>query len=210
MPTLQVLAIVAATGLGFSLSPGPSMFYVLSRGLGQSRQAGLASALGLAMGGMMLAVFTAIGAGAVLSDSGTLFSAVKLAGGVYLLYLGFRSLYEIRSYGRTTIVASQSTEPFARIVRQGVLVELLNPKTVLFFLAFLPQFVDQDAGNIGLQMLVLGLLIPLTAIPADVTVSLAAGSLAEQFKRNPRFGVTLELLSIVILIGLGIRVLVSI
>lgn len=215
MPNAQSLFLVAAAGFGFSLSPGPSMFYVLSRSLAQSRRAGLASAFGLALGGMALAIITAIGAGAVLRESTALFSAVKLVGGVYLLYLGFRTFFALPGHNasaelRDAPAAAVSEEPLGDIVRQGFLVEVLNPKTVLFFLAFLPGFVDQDSGSIGLQMLILGLLIPLTAIPSDVSVSLAAGSLAERVRARPRFGVGLELASAIILVALGVRILWSI
>jgi len=217
MPSANAVLLVAAAGFGFSLSPGPSMFYVLSRSISQSRSAGLASAFGLALGGMALAVLTALGAGAILRESTLLFGAVKVVGGLYLLYLGVRVFYSLPGFRHTADRVAQiesenlaDAEPLTDLVRQGFLVELFNPKTVLFFLAFLPGFVDQDAGSIGLQMLVLGLLIPLTAIPSDISVSLVAGSLAQRVRTDPRMGMSLELISAVILVALGFRVLWSI
>jgi len=210
MPAGGTIFVVALAGLAFSLSPGPSMFYVLSRSLSQGVQAGFASAFGLAVGGMALAVITALGAGVVLSDSDSLFRVVKTAGGMYLIFLGLQTVRGLRKFGTESVVSTVPQQPLAHVMRQGVLVEFLNPKTVLFFLAFLPGFIDTNSTNIGGQMLILGLLIPLTAIPADLTVSLAAGSLAERFRAEPKMGIGLEVVSAAILFGLGVRVLLSI
>jgi len=206
VPGINTMLVVAAAGFAFSLSPGPSMLFVMSRSIGQSRQAGLASAVGLALGGMCLAALTALGAGAILADSAALFVAVKLLGGAYLAYLGVRTIIGLRTYRFEAMSETGSPAPLTAAVRQGFLVELLNPKTVLFFLAFLPGFIDPDAGNVGAQMLVLGLLIPLTAIPSDVMVSFLAGSVAEHVNANPKFGIALEVVSASILLALAVRV----
>lgn len=206
VPGLNTILVVAAAGFAFSLSPGPSMLFVMSRSIGQSRQAGLASAAGLALGGMCLAALTALGAGAILADSSSLFSAVRLLGGAYLAYLGVRALIELRAYRFDDDLEVSSGAPLSTAVRQGFLVELLNPKTVLFFLAFLPGFIDPSAGHVGSQMLVLGLLIPLTAIPSDVMVSFLAGSFAEHVNDHPKYGLVLEVVSAAILLLLAARV----
>lgn len=206
IPGINTMLVVAAAGFAFSLSPGPSMLFVMSRSIGQSRQAGLASAAGLALGGMCLAALTALGAGAILADSSSLFGFVKLLGGLYLGYLGLRALFDLRAFRFEDEVDSVAAAPLTAAVRQGFLVELLNPKTVLFFLAFLPGFIDPDVGHVGAQMLVLGLLIPLTAIPSDVLVSYLAGSVAEHVNAHPKYGIALEVLSATILLGLAARV----
>ncbi len=210
MPTWGAIALVASAGFGFSFSPGPSMLYVLSRSLTQGRAAGLASAFGLALGGMALAGLTAVGAGIVLADSTSLFTAIKLVGGLYLLYLAGQAIINLRNFANKLDGTEIEPAPLGRIVHQGFWVEALNPKTVLFFAAFLPGFVDESAGSIGLQMLVLGMLIPLTAIPSDITVATAASAFARRIQANPRFGIGLEVLSIAILLALGLRVLLSV
>ncbi len=209
MPTWGVMALVATAGFGFGLSPGPSMLYVLSRSLTQGRAAGFASAVGLALGGMALAALTALGAGVVLAGTNSLFTAIKLLGGIYLLYLAARSLYDLRSFENRLERPALEPSSLTRIAHQGFWVEALNPKTVLFFAAFLPGFVDENAGSVGVQMLILGLLIPLTAVPSDLTVAVTASAFAHRIQENPRFGIWLEVLSIGILLALGIRVLIS-
>lgn len=209
MPSLQAMLVVAAAGFGFSLSPGPSMLYVLSRSLGQGRAAGLASAIGLALGGVALAMVTAIGAGVLLTDSTTLFTVVRIAGGLYLLYLAVRAALSLREYRNRLECETDQNQSMLQIVRQGFMVEALNPKTVLFFAAFLPGFVDESAGGVGVQMLILGMLIPLTAIPSDVTVATAASMFSEKIRANPRFGIGLEVLGVVILFGLAVRILLA-
>lgn len=203
--------IVAVAGFGFSLSPGPSMLYVLSRSLGQGRAAGMASAIGLALGGVALAVLTSVGVDVLLADSSTVFRVVRLLGGLYLLYLGIRAAIDLKDF-RNRVELGANGEQLApwEIVRQGFLVEALNPKTVLFFAAFLPGFVDEAAGSAGQQMLVLGMLIPLTAIPSDLMVATAASGLSARISANPRFGIGLECLGVAILLGLGVRILLSV
>jgi len=144
----------------------------------QGKLAGFASALGLALGGVALAALTAMASGWLLTDRPGLFQAIRLLGGVYLMLLGWRMVMDARSaqLGQT---AAMEAVPFSTILRQGFTVELLNPKTILFFLAFLPGFVDPDRASVTSQMLILGVLVPLTAIPSDLTVS-AGGAWLER------------------------------
>lgn len=181
------------------------MLYVLSRSIGQSRNAGLASAFGLALGGVALAFFTAL-AGTLFQDNESLFRTVQIIGGIYLVYLGVSMLWSARkaSLGDVTDVPAL---PFGTIVRQGFLVELFNPKTVLFFLAFLPGFIDEDASSIWLQMLILGILVPLTAVPTDVFTALFGAFVRQGFSRVANLGMALEAVGGIIVVGLGIRVL---
>ncbi|UWR20916.1 LysE family translocator [Sulfitobacter sp. S190] len=191
MPTVDTIIAVLVAGLLLSATPGPSMFYVLSRSVGQSRAAGLASALGLALGGMVLAVATAVGLGALFREFPGLVTTLRYVGSAYLIWLGIGivrdSMVDVTQDLHITAVRKR---PFLGIVWQGVLVELLNPKTVLFFAAFLPPFVDNSAGtlsstDIQLQLLVLGLLVPLTAIPSDILVAFMGGSMIKSYRANP-------------------------
>lgn len=202
MPDLDTIVLVTLAGLALSASPGPSMLYVLSRSIGQDRAAGLASSLGLAMGGILLALAAALGLTAIFSYSKPLYMAVQYAGATYLIYLGVQMFIPASDESEIEDVQKQS---FRSIVVQGVFVELLNPKTILFFLAFLPQFIDADRGSVSLQMLVLGILVPLTALPSDIIVSFAGGTLAERLSERRHIATLLTWLGGAFLIGLGIR-----
>jgi len=202
------MLLVAGSGFLFSLSPGPSMLYVLSRAVSQGKLAGFASALGLALGGVALAALTALASGWLLTDRPGLFQAIRLLGGVYLMLLGWRMVMDARSaqLGQT---AAMEAVPFSTILRQGFTVELLNPKTILFFLAFLPGFVDPDRASVTSQMLILGVLVPLTAIPSDLTVSAGGAWLADRIRTRARAGYVIELVGAGVVIALGVRILVG-
>jgi threonine/homoserine/homoserine lactone efflux protein len=196
---------VAVAGLLLSATPGPSMLYVLSRSIGQSKGAGLASTAGLAIGGILLAVASALGLIAVIRYSPKLYTFIQLAGAAYLFYLG---VIMIRSAGKDDMTVREvKNHSYSKILRQGILVEILNPKTALFFLAFIPQFVNYESSDITIQLLILGLLVPLTAIPSDIIVSIGGGSLAICLSKKPKVGYILAWLSGLILIGLALRLL---
>lgn len=204
MPELNTILLVMAAGFALSASPGPSMLYVLSRTTGQNRAAGLASSMGLALGGILLALATAVGLTAAFTYSEPLYHTVQYLGAAYLAYLGVQMLLASTDQGRPDRVRRQS---FQKIVVQGIFVELLNPKTVLFFIAFIPQFIDTELGNISLQMLVLGILVPLTALPSDIIVAFAGGTLSARLSEKKHLARTLNWLAGLCLIGLGIKTL---
>ncbi len=204
MPSQEAIVLVILAGFALSASPGPSMLYVLSRSIGQSRNAGLMSAAGLATGGMVHAVAAAVGLSATLAYSPALFRAITIAGAIYLIYLGiqtFRSRHE--ALGGPQGVSRQ---PTWRIFSQGVLVEMLNPKTALFFLAFLPQFINRDADNLALQVLVLGMLIPLTAVPSDIVVAFTGGTLARKIANSAAARTAFGTVGAMLLIGIGLQI----
>ena len=205
MPSIETIITVLIAGLMISASPGPSMMYVLSRSVGQSRAAGFASSVGLAIGGILLAVGSALGLAVIFQYSTSIYRLVSFAGAIYLFYLGYDM---IKSAGKEKLKINQvKTEKFSKIMYQGILVELLNPKTILFFLAFLPQFVDYSRADVTMQMMILGILVPLTAIPSDVFVSVIGGSLAQKLSKHPSSGKVLTWLGGIILIGLSLRLL---
>ncbi len=204
MPEQNTILLVMAAGFALSASPGPSMLYVLSRTIGQNRAAGLASSLGLALGGILLALAAAIGLTAIFSISKPLYLTVQYAGAAYLFYLGAQMLIPEKKKKEVDQIKYLS---FRKIIVQGIFVELLNPKTILFFLAFIPQFIDSELGNVSSQMLVLGILVPLTAFPSDIIVSFAGGTLSDRLSNNKRVGLMLTWLGGLFLMGLGIRTL---
>ena len=210
MPTLETMMVVALAGLALSATPGPSMLYVLSRSVGQSRAAGLASALGLGLGGVILAMAAALGLAVVFSESQTALLALKIAGAIYLLYLGAGMLIEARALRSADFTVQKvETRSFFAIVWQGVLVEVLNPKTVLFFILFIPPFVQASDGDVALQLLVLGVLVPLTAVPSDLIVAFIGGSVAEAVRSNPNVRVGLSVVGGLVLIGIGVSLLLQ-
>lgn len=207
MPTSESIILVTLAGFALSASPGPSMLYVLSRSLGQDRNAGLVSAAGLCTGGVVHAVAAALGLSALLAYSPELYRGVTIAGAAYLIWLGvqmFRSRHD--EVGETQAVSRQ---PLRKIFAQGVLVEVLNPKTALFFIAFLPQFVNQEVNPVMLQVLVLGMLIPLTAIPSDLIVAYTGGTLARRISGNARARCALNCVGAIFLVGLGLQIFFS-
>ena len=207
MPSLETMLLVMLAGFALSASPGPSMLYVLSRSLGQDRDAGLVSAAGLATGGVVHAIAAAVGLSALLAYSPTVYRAVTVLGAGYLVYLGAQMyLSRNQEVGEAEAVPQQS---LWRIFGQGVLVEVLNPKTALFFVAFLPQFISQNSDAIMLQVFVLGMLIPLTAVPSDLIVAFTGGTLARRIAGNPRARVTLNCLAAAFLVGLGLQIVFS-
>ena len=190
MPSLEAILAVTLAGLALSATPGPSMLYVLSRSVGQSRGAGLASAVGLCLGGLVLAVATAFGLAQVFERSDWLITALRYAGSAYLVWLGIDMIRGAKEAAKVTYeVEAVERRSLSSIVWQGVIVEMLNPKTVLFFSLFLPPFIAVSDGAIvgaqlQLQLLVLGILVPLTAIPMDLVVAFTGGSMARFLNRR--------------------------
>jgi threonine/homoserine/homoserine lactone efflux protein len=185
MPDLNTIIAVTLAGFALSLTPGPSMLYVLSRSVGQSRRAELASALGLGFGGVLLAIATALGLAALFERADWLVTVLRYAGSGYLVWLGFGLIRKARDDARRVFETASVTtnDPFLGIFWQGVLIELLNPKTVLFFALFLPPFVNAGGSDQGIgivaQLLLLGALVPLTALPSDIIVAFFGGTFAK-------------------------------
>lgn len=211
MPSTETIIVVALSGLLLSLSPGPSMVYVLSRTLAQGRWAGFASAFGLALGGVLLAIGAALGLTSILRVSDAAYQVIRWVGAIYLVYLGGRSIFESMSGSDEEIATRELpvSSAWPRVVIQGVFVELFNPKTILFFLAFVPQFVNPVRGDVVWQMLILGALVPLTAIPSDIVVSIAGGAAIRHVRTNRRLATALELSGGLFLVGIGIHLFIT-
>jgi threonine/homoserine/homoserine lactone efflux protein len=177
------------------------VLYIIARSLDQGRVAGLVSVLSIEVGNFFHAVAAAVGLSALLFSSATAFSVVKYLGAAYLIYLGIRKLLSRNTGPQETLVAPQSLR---RIFSQGVAVAVLNPKTALFFLAFLPQFVDHTKGQVWLQLLSLGCLFVAMAIISDGMYALLASSAGQWLKSHGRVWVFERYIAGLIYIGLGI------
>ena len=183
MPEPGTLALFSLAALALIVVPGPAVIYVVSRGLDQGRRAALVSALGIEAGGLVHVAAAALGLSALIVSSATAFTVLKYAGAAYLILLGLRELR-----GRAAPGRPRKPEParLRRLFWQGVLVNALNPKTALFFLAFLPQFVNPDAGPVVTQILVLGGVFIVIAFVSDSAWGLAAGTLGPRLKESVR------------------------
>ncbi len=184
LPDFPVLAVFLLAMITLNFTPGPAMLYVVARSVGQGRAAGVVSALGVGAGTVAHTFLAALGLSAVLLSSAAAFQWVKFAGSAYLIYLGLRLLW---SRPETNALPQATRESARRLFLQGFLTNLLNPKVALFFLAFLPQFVDPARGSVAVQMILLGLIYNCSATLAKLGVAFVSGSLASWFWRAPGF-----------------------
>jgi len=192
-----------AASVAITIAPGPDNLQVLARGISQGRAAGLVAALGFAAGISFHTTLAALGIAALLKSSPIAFQAVKLAGAAYLVWIGIKS---IRSKGLST-AHERPSQPLAVVFRQSVIGNMLNPKVTLFFIVFLPQFVNpHGAQSVVLQMFELGGVFMLQTVVVFSVFGIAAGMIGAYLKRRPRVGVWLDRLAGATFIGLGIRV----
>lgn len=192
-----------AASIAITAAPGPDNLQVLARGISQGRAAGLVAALGFAAGISFHTTLAALGVAALLKSSPMAFEAVKLAGAAYLVWIGIKA---IRSKGLST-AHERPSQPLAVVFRQSVIGNLLNPKVTLFFIVFLPQFVNpHGAQSVMLQMFELGGVFMLQTVVVFSVFGVAAGMIGAYLKRRPKVGVWLDRLAGATFIGLGIRV----
>ena len=197
-------ALFLATSIAITFAPGPDNLQVLARGISQGRAAGLVAALGFAAGITFHTTLAALGIAAVLRSSPLAFQILKLAGAAYLIWIGVKAL---RSQGLAA-AGDRPRQPLSTVFRQSVLGNIMNPKVTLFFVVFLPQFVDTSHGaqNVTLQMLELGLVFMAQTVVVFSIFGLCAGTIGGWLKRRPRAGVWLDRLAGATFIAIGIRV----
>jgi threonine/homoserine/homoserine lactone efflux protein len=194
----HLFAVFVAAALVLAATPGPGMFYVLGRTLAGGRREGVLSSLGTFLGGLMHVVAAALGLSAVLA-SATAFSIVKYLGAAYLVWIGIRMIV-------TRDAEFEMAAPNAislHVFRQGVLTEALNPKTALFFLSFLPQFVNPRLGHVVIQFLILGIVSVSLNTLADLLVVVAAEPLGRRLRSSARLRRNQRVASGIGMIGLG-------
>jgi threonine/homoserine/homoserine lactone efflux protein len=176
----STLALFMLASLALAVVPGPAVLYIVTQSVDQGRAAGVVSALGIAVGGLVHATAATLGLSALLASSATAFAIVKYAGAAYLVVLGVLRLLRRDD----PEVEGRVTRPRKRLFRDGVVVNVLNPKTALFFLAFLPQFVDPEGTVAAAQIFVLGLIFVSIAFLSDSLWALTAGTLGGVLKRS--------------------------
>src|SRR5262245_37486235 len=182
------------------MTPGPAVIYIVTRSIEQGRRAGLVSVLGIVVGTLFHVAAAALGVSALLMSSALAFNALRYLGAVYLIYLGFRTL---ATGDRPLDAPAIDRTGLGEIFSQGVVVNLLNPHTALFFFAFLPQFVDPRRGPVAIQLGILGLLFIAMAAATDSGWAVTAGTAGDWIKRNPRFSRAQRYVTGSALIGLG-------
>lgn len=182
MPDAQTIWLFCLAAAALIVIPGPAVLYIVAQSVGQGRRAGLVSASGVASGGLVHVLAAAGGLSGLLLSSATLFSVVKFAGAGYLIYLGVRRLLGLEA---SALVAPTEARSRRRLYRDGAVVNILNPKTALFFYAFLPQFVDPHRGAVALQAIVLGGMFIAIALVSDSAWALASGSAAAWLRTRP-------------------------
>ncbi len=199
---LPALLLYTAGAVVIIISPGPDFIYVISRGMSQGRSAGLYSALGISLGLTVHTALAALGLSALLSVSGAAFWAVKIAGAVYLFYLGVKTLANSGGQGWC-----RGDRKFNRtaIVRQGIFTNVFNPKAVVTFMAFIPQFIDPADGTASTRIVIMGGILAFLAMAWFGLVGCFAGALGDWMSKNPVYRKAVRRLTGCVLIALGLR-----
>jgi threonine/homoserine/homoserine lactone efflux protein len=199
MPTGTTFGVFCAAALALIVVPGPAVTYIVTQSLDKGRSAGIVSALGVACGGLVHVAAATAGLSALIASSASMFTVVKLAGAAYLIALGL-----MRLAGRGgDETAEREQPPPHRLFVQGAVVNVLNPKTALFFLAFLPQFVDPALGPVALQAAVLGVVFVAIAVVSDSTYAVVTAALADRIRGSRRAAQIKRWLSGGIFVALG-------
>jgi threonine/homoserine/homoserine lactone efflux protein len=201
---LQTFLLFLAAALLVAITPGPGIFYIVARTLAGGRKEGLASSMGLGLGGLVHVFGGALGVSALIMASAEAFTVLKIAGAAYLIWLGLKTWREARIVEPSEV----RTTGVRRALREGVVVEALNPKTAAFFLAFLPQFVDPSA-NVAAQFVVLGLISVVLNTSVDLIVTHWAARARDGLAKRPSFITRTRQLSGAVMCGLGATLLVA-
>jgi threonine/homoserine/homoserine lactone efflux protein len=195
------LALFFTAAVLLAVAPGPGMLYVLARSLAGGRREGVLSALGTFVGGMVHVLAAAAGVSVILARSAVAFATVKYAGAAYLCFLGVRMILAARREGEELPV--EALRPARNPFWQGIATEVLNPKTALFFLSFIPQFVNRESGHVFVQFLALGAISVSLNTSADLVVTWFAGPLGNRIRSSARFRRAQRTATGGVMLGLG-------
>ncbi len=203
---VSVLIAFCAAALVVLVIPGPGVLYVVARSIAQGYFAAFVSALGLSAGVMVHVAASAVGLSAILLTSSLAFSLIKFIGAGYLIYLGIQMLLSNTELGAVETVQPR---PMLRLFKEGVVVSVFNPKIAIFFMAFLPQFVDPSAGSATVQFVLLGVIYSVLALCTDTAYGIVAVKLRNVAGGRSKFGSPLKYLGGSLLVGLGIKTALS-
>jgi threonine/homoserine/homoserine lactone efflux protein len=202
MIEMKVLTLFIPASLLLILAPGPDILFVVTQGISSGRRAGFFTALGLALGNSVHTMAAALGVSLIFRTSALAFTLLKTAGVLYLVYLAYKA---IKHRKELMAVKEQSSKPAHRLVARGFLMNVLNPKVALFFLAFLPQFVSGGSGSTFFQIVTLGIIFIILVVIVFGTIGLTAGTFGQFLTRNQKANEILNWLCAAVFIGLGIK-----
>lgn len=183
MLSLSTISLFSIAAIILALTPGPDMLYIATRSITQGRGAGIFSALGVHTGVLIHTIAAAFGISALIAESAVAFNIVRYAGAAYLVYLGIRTILNKAASLEIKVIEHKKLRS---VYYQGLITNLFNPKVILFFLAFLPQFADPSKGSIPIQMVTLGCLMIMVTLPIDIAVGLLGGSMGKFLKTSTR------------------------
>jgi threonine/homoserine/homoserine lactone efflux protein len=206
VPEPSTFALFALAALALLAIPGPAVLYIVTQSVSGGRRAGLVSTAGVHVGTLVHVTAAAVGLSSLLVSSARAFEAVKLAGAAYLIYVGVRRLLERTAPGT---IGSSEADDLGRVFRRAIVVNVLNPKTALFFLAFLPQFVEVSRGSVALQIVVLGLTFVLLGLLSDGLYALLAGTAGSWLRGRRRVAAGERYVTGGVLVGLGVATALS-
>jgi threonine/homoserine/homoserine lactone efflux protein len=206
IPEPSTLALFLAATVALLVVPGPAVLYIVAQSIDRGRRAGLVSMLGIQAGALVHIAAAAVGLSSLLVSSAVAFETVKYAGAAYLVFLGIRRLLARDDLEEVRVRRERSLR---RLFAQGALVNVLNPKTALFFFAFLPQFVDPDAGYAALQIALLGLLFIAVAVVSDGAYAIVAGGASAWLRESRAFARAQRYVSGTVFVGLGVATALS-
>jgi threonine/homoserine/homoserine lactone efflux protein len=185
MPSAEVLIAFTLAALLLNISPGPSNLYVMARAIAQGTKGGIVAAMGLAVGSMVHVVATVLGLSAIFSHSPTLYTTIKLAGAAYLIYLGI-SYWKSKTSGGSEGIRQTRKKPLFAVFKESIIVEVTNPKTALFFIALLPQFVVPESGAVSQQLLIFGIIVTVSGLPCDVLIAVSSSKVSNWLVKHER------------------------
>ena len=191
------------------LAPGPSVLFTIARAIAWGRVAAIATVIGNASGMLLVSVFVAVGLGPILQSSEFLYNAIQWAGGAYLIYLGYAAIAASKVDALDMRACAGSKPTFFTSVKNGFWVGVLNPKSVVFFAAILPQFIDQEKNNVTAQLLLLGAIFALIALISDGSYGLLAGTIRQWLAGDVKRLIFMRLIGGVVMIALGFFTILS-
>lgn len=208
MSDFNFWVLFLTTAIALNIAPGPDLLYILTKTIRSGKKVGLASALGVCSGALFHVFAASIGLSAILVSSALAFSVVKYVGAAYLLYLAYQA-FKSSGFELNVDVQVKEKETSFQAFKEGVLIDILNPKVAIFFMAFLPQFVRDDAGPVSFQLLYLGLMVIAVAIVVEAAYVLVADKISNRVRNSQRFSIWLDRTVGVIYAGLGIKLATS-
>ena len=211
MSDLDFWIVFLSSAFVLNIAPGPDLLFIFSKTISGGKKVGIAASLGVCSGAMFHVVIAAIGLSAILVTSAIAFTVVKIIGVTYLLYLAYQAF---NSSGITFEVDEKKThqvssETALKAFKQGVLIDILNPKVAIFFMAFLPQFLREGHGSNSSQLLLLGSIVILVAIFVETIFVIFASRISHKFRENPKYSLWLDRVVGAVFVGLGIKLAAS-